>query len=169
MINFIISIVIILTVLLIIGVVYLIQGPPFVMTDNKTAQEMVTLLVKYKAKQVIDIGSGDGKLVIAFAKAGFHAYGIEMNPLLVLRSRRTIKKLHLENKARIIWGNFWKADFSAYDILVIYGIKHIMRRLGEKLETSTKPETKIITNFFLFPQWKTIEKKNRLLVYRIKH
>lgn len=150
-----------------IGVVYLIQGPPFVPSDDETTNAIVHEVTKLTGKRVIDIGSGDGKLVIALAKAGCEVYGIEINPLLVWRSRRFIRKEGLEHKARIWWGNMWRTDFSSYDIIVIYGIKHIMRKLGEKLEKELPKGSVIITNFFVFPQWRPQTRSKRVLTYEI--
>jgi ribosomal protein L11 methylase PrmA len=151
-----------------LGTLFYLQGPPFVASDDETTKEMIALVKKYKGKRVIDLGSGDGKLVIALARAGYEAYGIELNPLLVWKSKQIIREQKIKN-AHIFWGSFWNTDFSSYDMIVIYGIKHIMERLGGKLQNELKQGSHIITNFFIFPQWKAVEKKDRAVVYRIKY
>lgn len=156
----------ILAIIFLIGVIFYVQGPPFVPSDDETTEEMVKMVKKYKGKKVIDLGSGDGKLVIALAKAGCEAHGVELNPLLVLQSRRRIREEKLKN-AYIHWGNFWTIDLSSYDTVVIYGIKHIMKQLGKKMKQEMTPKSHIITNFFIFPQWKPVESRKRLLAYTV--
>lgn len=154
-------------VIFLVGVVYLIQGPPFVPSDDETTKAIVDEVIKQAGKKVIDVGSGDGKVVLALARAGVDAYGIEINPMLVWRSRRAIRKQGLEHKAIITWGNMWRTDFSSYDIVIIYGIKHVMKKLGEKLEKELPEGSIVITNFFVFPQWKPRTKKKRVLTYEL--
>ncbi len=149
----------------IIGVIFLLQGPPYVPTDDKTLQDFLTIIKKRKKKKIIDLGSGDGKIVIALAKAGYEVTGVEINPLLVYKSRKLIQKYGLQKKATIRWRNFWGANISEYDTIIIYGIKHIMKKLGNKLNKNAKKNTLILTNFFVFPGWKEIGKKNKVRVY----
>lgn len=153
---------------LILGTLFLIQGAPFVASDDQTTKEITSLVKQYKGKKVIDLGSGDGKLVIALAQAGVDAYGIELNPLLVWRSRKTIKKLKLQKKAHIQWGNFWTVKLSDFDIVILYGIKHIMHNLGEKLYKELPRGAYVMTNFFTFPQWKPFRQHERVVIYKIK-
>jgi 16S rRNA A1518/A1519 N6-dimethyltransferase RsmA/KsgA/DIM1 with predicted DNA glycosylase/AP lyase activity len=154
-------------IILFLGIIYYLQGPPFVASDDETTKEIVALVRKYKGKRVIDIGSGDGKLVIALAKAGYDAYGVELNPWLVFKSKQKIRQLQLNN-AHIMWGNFWTYDLSAYDTVVLYCIKHIMHRLGQKMDKELPKTATIITNFFIFPNWKPVEQKDRAVVYKKK-
>jgi ribosomal protein L11 methylase PrmA len=150
----------------ILAVVFLIQGPPYVQTDDESAMQIIGMVKKYKGKRILDMGSGDGKLVILLAKEGFKIDGIELNPLLVLRSRKAIRKAGVEKNARIYWGNFWSFDTSDYDMVVLYVIKHIMPSLEKKLERELKPGSHIISNFFVFPKLKPVEKMSRAVVYK---
>lgn len=152
-------------IILIIGIIFYLQGPPYVPTDDETIKQFVSLAKKYKGKKIIDIGSGDGRIVIALAKAGFDAHGIELNPLLVFKSKKAIKKEGLKN-AYIHWGNFWQHSFSSYDILIMYGIKHIMNQFGKKLKKELKPNSYILTNFFIFPSLTHIKKVKRVTIYK---
>ena len=150
-----------------IGFIYLIQGPPYVPSNDKVVGQMITEIEKIKPKKIVEMGSGDGKLVIALAKKGFNVVGIELNPLLVLRSRKTIKKLHLENKATILWRNFWSFDTSSYDVLVIYLVTHVMPRLEKKLLKELHTGTYIFSNYCKFPTIKPISEDDRMKVYKV--
>jgi len=154
-------------IILIPGLIFLIQGPPYVPSNDNFTKTVVEEVKKLKPKKILDMGSGDGKLVIALAQAGFKAEGVELNPWLVLRSKRAIRKLGLEHKATIRWGNFWRYDTSSYDIVVLYVIKHIMPRLEEKLTTELHKGSYIISNYFVFPNLKPVKSDGRMRVYKV--
>ena len=69
-------------------------------TDEKVEQIIKILDLKGKNKAV-DLGSGDGRLIIALAKSGVEAHGYEINPLLVSLARKNIQKINLESRAYI--------------------------------------------------------------------
>jgi len=155
--------VIILIALLLFGL----QGPPFVASDDDSAAQMIEMIGKLKPHHILDMGSGNGKLVILLAAKGYKVDGIELNPLLVWRSRRSIKKVGLQDRATIKWGSFWTYDVAEYDIIVLYVIKHIMPRLEKKLQAELKPGASIISNYFVFPNLKPIKSTSRAHAYKI--
>ncbi len=156
----------ILVVLLIAQVVFLLQGPPFVPCDDQSVKDMVTFAKKYKPKRILDMGSGDGKLVIALGKAGFHIDGVEINPFLVRRSKAAVKKAKLRNTT-ITRANFWNYDVSDYDLIVLYVVTLIMPRLQKKLQHELPDKAIIISNYAEFPGLRPVERKNLLNVYQI--
>lgn len=112
-------------------------------------------------RKFIDLGSGDGRVVIEFARAGFKSYGIELNPLLVLWSRWKIKNLGLNN-AKIIWGNFWKINFSDFDIFYIFHFQTANNLLAKKFNNNAV----IISFGFVLPGFKLIKKEGVFFVYK---
>lgn len=93
------------TFFLFITLIYLLQGPPFVPSDDKTTKQLTDLVKKFKAKHVIDLGSGDGKLVISLAKNGIRTDGIELNPSLVKSSIKKIKNADFPNLKPLLTQN----------------------------------------------------------------
>src|ERR1035437_1401593 len=135
--NLIIAIVAILSLLFILVT----KGAPFVVSDPAKRKTMLKLADIKKGESLVDLGSGDGTLVILFAKAGANAYGYEINPFLVWKSRRKIKKEQIESSAIIYWKSFWLENLSKYDIITVYGIKFIMKDLEKKLQKEAKKGT----------------------------
>jgi SAM-dependent methyltransferase len=156
----------ILVMLLIAQVIFLLQGPPFVPCDDQSVQDMVALAKKYKPKRILDMGSGDGKLLIALGQAGFHVDGVEINPFLVRRAKAAVKKAKLRN-ITIVRANFWNFDVSEYDMIVLYVVKLIMPRLQRKLQQELPEKAIIISNYAEFPGLRPVERKNLLNVYQI--
>ena len=114
---------------------------------------------------VADLGSGDGRILIALAQDGAEAHGYEVNPLLVWNSRRAIRKAGLADKAIVHRQSFWKADLSRYRTVVAYGFPHIMKGLGKKLQKELPSGAKVISNVFVFPNLKEIRSENKVRLY----
>ncbi len=153
-------------VIFLIGIIFLIQGPPYVPSNDEFTGQIIANIKNYNPKKILDMGSGEGKLVIALAELGYRVEGIELNPLLVLRSRKLIKQKGLQNKATIKWGNFWKYDTRTYDVVVLYVIKHIMPKLEKKLLKEMDKNSYIFSNYFVFPNLKPIVDEGLMKIYK---
>ena len=165
MVFFLINLTILLTVITVI--IILIQGAIYVPSSNKAIETIITLSEVKKGDRVADLGSGDGRIVIEFAKKGAKAIGFEINPLLVLISRINIKKNRLEGNAVIYWKSYWGTDLSKFNIVTVFGIDYIMKRLKKKLKKELKPGSKLLINIFPFPNWEYIHKENGVYLYKI--
>ena len=115
------------------------RGGMYVPSKDGRVKKMIDLLEIKRGEKVIDLGSGDGRVVIALAQAGAQAYGYEINPFLVSRARKKIKKLGLDKKAFIFQKNFWKEDLSEFDAVAVYGLPNMMKGLENKLSKELKP------------------------------
>jgi len=145
---------------------FLFWGAIYVPTKKDKVEKMIKLLNVKPGERAVDIGSGDGRLVIALAKAGAIATGFEINPFLVKIARRKIKKAGLEGKAFIYCKNFWKEDFSPYGAVSLYGMSHIMKGLEKKLKKELKKEARIVSNTFSFPNWSPAKKEDNIFLYK---
>lgn len=114
----------------------------------------------------MDLGSGDGRVVIDFAEAGFESYGVEINPLLVLWSKLKIKKLGLKN-AKIKWGNIWQTDLSGFDSVFIFQYKTANKMLAKKFKKELKNGSIVISTGFPLEGIELMQKDGHFLVYRI--
>jgi SAM-dependent methyltransferase len=141
-------------------------GAFFAKTDNDSADKIIKLAEIKPGQVAVDLGSGDGKLVIMLAKAGAVAFGFEINPFLVWLSRRKIKKAGLSQKAFVFCKNFWKEDLSKFDVVTIFGIKFIMKGLEAKLNKELRPGSKVISKYFVFPNWKPIKTLGQVNLYK---
>src|SRR3990167_10270805 len=103
----------------------LIFGAPYAPVADNRIRTMIKLLRLKKNDKLVDLGSGDGRIVIAFAKLGIESHGYEINPVLVAISRFRIRRLGLQNKAAIHFKDFWIVDLSEYNLVGLYGIAHM--------------------------------------------
>lgn len=99
-------------------------------------------------KRFIDLGSGDGRVVIAAARLGAEAHGIEINPTLVwfsrLRARLSGQPAHFRR------GSFLEAPLGGYDVVYLYVLADAMERLYPRLESELRPGTVVVSNTFRF-------------------
>ena len=114
-----------------------------------------------------DLGSGDGRVVIALAQRGAEAHGYEINPVLVVRSRANIARAGLSGKAIIHWGSFWRADLSPYAVITVFQVGFVMGRLEDKLRRELAPRARIVSHHWGFPTLVPMRMRGDVYVYMI--
>jgi len=141
------------------------HDPVYVPSTDQATRDMVALKSKWEGVRVADVGSGNGKLVIAFAKEGAIVDGYENKWWLVWNSRRRIAQLGLNNTAQIKWQNFWQVNFCAYDVVILYTSNHLMAQLERKLWQELQPGAAVISNTFQFPHWPLKKQLGNVFLY----
>jgi len=126
---------------------------------------MIELSDVKPGQKTADLGSGDGRVVIALAKKGADATGFEIDEGRVGLAKQNIDKEGLNGNAKIYQKNFWDVDFGDFDIITIYGITGIMDRLEKKLRKELKPGARVVCNYFNFPTWKHKKEKGDVYLY----
>jgi SAM-dependent methyltransferase len=101
---------------------------------------------------VIDLGSGDGRLVITAAKRGAHALGIEYNPDMVDLSKRNAAKEGVIEKAQFIKADIFESDFSKATVITMFLLPELNLKL-RPLILNLKPGTRIVSNSFTMEEW----------------
>ena len=140
-------------------------GAPFQPTSRQKIEKIIELADIKKRNKLVDLGSGDGRIVIAFAKKGLESHGYEINPFLIWLSRRKIRKEKLQGKAFIHWKNFWNEDLGKFDIIVIFQINYVMKKLEKKLKKEAKKNARIISHDWKFPALKIKKKISSIYLY----
>lgn len=133
------------------------DGAPFVPLAPEIVNRVVCLAEIKNGEVFYDLGSGDGRIVIAAALKGARAYGIEVSLLKVWYSRLWLFFLGLSKNAKIIHKNIFETDLSSANIISLYLLQETNDKLQEKLEKELKPGTKVISIAFDFPGWKPIK------------
>jgi cyclopropane fatty-acyl-phospholipid synthase-like methyltransferase len=142
-------------------------GAPFVPIHEAALKRMVALLRVQPGEKAADLGSGDGRVVIELARAGAQAQGYEINPLLVFASRKNIRNAGISAQASIHWKNFWGQDLSSFQVITLFGMPHMMRKLQEKLARELKPGVRVISHQFMLPDWPISRQESQLYLYKL--
>lgn len=152
---------------LIIFIIYiqLIPGAFYYPSTFNSVKTIFDNLKINKKDIVFDLGSGDGRILIAAAQAGAKAIGYEMNPILIKKSRQKIKNLNLSKLIKIKAKNFWHADLSKATVICVYQFPKYVARLEKILKKSNHPVT-VISNDYPFPNQKPYLVKNKIYFYK---
>lgn len=127
-------------------------GAIYYPTVADTVTQILKLAQAGPKDTLIDLGSGDGRILIAAARLGIRAIGYEIDPLLVWQSRRRIHQAKLDKLVTVRWKSFWQADFSQATIVTVYLLPHLMNRLQRLLEKKVSHPIRLVTNNYPFPQ-----------------
>jgi precorrin-6B methylase 2 len=125
----------------------------WVPTQEALVEKMLDMAKVTSKDYVIDLGSGDGRTVIAAAKRGAHALGIEYNPDMVDLSIRNAAKEGVSDKATFVKADIFESDFSKATVITMFLLPNINLQLRPKL-LSMKPGTRIVSNSFTMEDWK---------------
>jgi SAM-dependent methyltransferase len=124
----------------------------WVPTPEALVAAMLDLAKVTQADYVIDLGSGDGRIVIAAAKRGARALGIEYNPDMAALSRMNAEKAGVSGRASFVQGDIFQTDFSQATVLTLYLLPDLNLKLRPKI-LNLKPGTRVVTNAFTMGDW----------------
>jgi outer membrane protein assembly factor BamB/protein-L-isoaspartate O-methyltransferase len=123
----------------------------FVPTPPDVVTHMLDLAGLKKGDLVYDLGSGDGRILIAAAKAhGCKAVGVEIDRELVKQSREAVKEAGVEKLVTIEHGDLFEADFAKADVVAVYILPTMLAKLVPKFN-KLKPGSRIVAHAFAIP------------------
>lgn len=124
----------------------------WVPTSPEMVEKMLDMAEVTPNDFVIDLGSGDGRNVIAAAKRGARALGVEYNPDLVELSRQRAAADHVSDKATFVQGDMYAADVSQATVLALFLTPEVLDRMTDKF-LAMKPGARIVLNTFPITDW----------------
>ena len=128
----------------------------WVPTPEPLVQKMLDLAKLTPKDTLVDLGSGDGVLVIAAARRGVRARGIEYDRGLVAYSRRKAKEAGVTDKVKIVRGDIFKTDFSDATVVTTFLLPSMNLQLRPTF-LRMKPGTRIVANTFSIADWEPDE------------
>ena len=124
----------------------------WVPTPDALVNEMLRMAEVTPQDYLVDLGSGDGRTVIAAARRGTRAHGIEFNPDMVELSRQAAQKAGVTDRATFVEGDVFKSDFSAATVVTLFLLPELNLRLRPIL-LDMKPGTRVVSNSFHMGDW----------------
>jgi SAM-dependent methyltransferase len=128
----------------------------WVPTPAALVEKMLDMAKVTPQDYVMDLGSGDGRNIIAAAKRGATAVGVEYNPDMVELSKREAAAQGVAGKASFIQGDMYEADISKASVLALFLLPHNLTKLTPKF-LDMKPGTRIVGNTFAPEGWEADE------------
>lgn len=124
----------------------------WVPTSPELVEKMLDMAQVTKDDLVMDLGSGDGRNIIAAAKRGARGIGVEFNPDMVALSRRAAEQAGVAERATFVEGDMFEADISKASVLALFLLTDNLRKLQPKF-LDMRPGTRIVINTFTIPDW----------------
>ena len=124
----------------------------WVPTPQELVEKMLDMAKVTPQDVVIDLGSGDGRNVIAAAKRGARAFGFEFNPDMIALSRRKAQEAGVADRATFIEGDMFEADISKATVLALFLLPSNLDKLAPKF-LGLRPGTRIVNNTFQVTGW----------------
>jgi len=128
----------------------------WVPTPRALDEKMLDLVAITPRDFVVVLGSGDGRLVIAAAKRGARALGIEYDPDMVELARKNAAEAGVAGRASFVQGDMFEADFKQATVLALFLLPGNLRRLSPKF-LELAPGTRIVSNSYRIDGWEESE------------
>ena len=126
-------------------------GGPYVPTPQVVVDEMLRMGGVGTADFVVDLGSGDGIIVLTAAqKLGARGFGVDIDPELVERSNREAKRRGVADRAAFYVTDVHKADISRATVVTLYLLPAMMLELRQKIYSELKPGTRVVSHDYHF-------------------
>lgn len=152
-----------------------IGGSPFAPADRKKVKKMIEVLAKHlkKGDTILDLGSGDGRILFEAYDAGFKGIGYEINPYLVFYTKaliylKSLKKPDIRKKIRVWTKDYFQGELPKVQAITIFAQRQIMKKIEQKLLTDNLKNIWIVcysNPFFKIKPLKVIE--DNIYLYKL--
>jgi len=130
------------------------QPPPYIVTPQRVAERMLEVAKVRAADHVIDLGSGDGRIVIAAAKRfGASGLGVELRGDLVAMSQRTAEREGVAERARFAQQDALLTDLSKATVLTLYLGPELNEKLMPRILATMRPGARVVSHDFGIGLW----------------
>jgi len=127
---------------------------PFVVSPPEVVERMLRLAEPRPGDYLIDLGSGDGRIVIEAAKHfGTRGLGVDIDPRLVKLARDNARKAGVESLARFEAQDFFETDLRGASIVTAYLLPEVNLKLMPRLLEQLKPGARVVTHDFDMGPW----------------
>jgi hypothetical protein len=131
------------------------QTPPFITTPDEVVEQMLRLAGTGPGAVVVDLGSGDGRIVIAAATLfGARGIGIELDGRLVEKSRDNARQADVAERVSFIEGDVLATDISQASVVTVYLLPFLIDKLQPRFLSELKPGSRIVSHAFGMVGWK---------------
>ena len=129
---------------------------------------MLELAEVSESDVVYDLGSGDGRIVIAAAKRhGARGVGIEIDSELVEKSRLNAREAGVSDRVRFLRQDFYDADIGAATVVFLYLFEEANELLKPILLEQLPPDARVVTYKYRMPGWTPLKQKRRVYLYAL--
>jgi SAM-dependent methyltransferase len=130
---------------------------PYVNSPEHAVEKMLDMANLKTGETLYDLGCGDGRILIAAAERyKVKAVGIEISEHLAKRAAENVKKAGLQDRVRVVHGNFMQTDLRQANVVTLYLATTANESLRPNLERYLRPNTRVVSYDYPIPGWKAI-------------
>jgi 16S rRNA A1518/A1519 N6-dimethyltransferase RsmA/KsgA/DIM1 with predicted DNA glycosylase/AP lyase activity len=141
-------------------------GAPFLPTLKAQVPNALGLIDLKPGQTLLELGSGDGRILAAAAEQGLTTIGYELNPALVVYSWARTRKYG--KKVKIIWGNYWSKKLPQADGIFVFLLQPYMEKLDTKIIQECDKPVKLVSFAFHVPNKRPTKKLGGMYLYVYK-
>ncbi|MGH7191987.1 MAG: class I SAM-dependent methyltransferase [Candidatus Saccharimonadales bacterium] len=138
-------------------------GAPYLPTLEPQMQAALELAGLKPGQTMLELGCGDGRVLIAAAKQGIDVVGYELNPLMAavawIRTRR------YRRHVKVVWGDFWRAEWPPAEVVFTFLLTRYMRKLDREITRYPHRPVKLVSFAFKVPGRKPAAVKRGVYLY----
>lgn len=133
---------------------------PYVPTNPATVAEMLRMARVASDDLVYDLGSGDGRIVIAAAKEhGARGVGIDIDPVRIREANENARIAGVTDRVTFLQGNLFDADLRDATAVTLYLLPDVNLKLRPKLLAELRPGTPVVSHDYSMGEWQPDERK----------
>ncbi len=141
-----------------------IKGPPYLRTLKGARQDAFELLDLNPGQKIIDLGCGDGQILIEAAQQGLVAVGYELNPLVYLIAKFRTRRY---SNIQVYLKDFWQQDIDPDTSgMFVFLQDRFMKQLEDKLNSQAPKGLKLASFTFVLPNRRPVTKKGIVSLYK---
>lgn len=127
---------------------------PYVPTPDEVVREMLQLANVDSSDYVIDLGSGDGRIVISAARRGAVGHGVDLDAELLKTARTKAKQAGVDDRVMFLQEDLFTTDIREASVITLYLLSSVNRKLRPRLLEELRPGTRVVSHDFDMDEWK---------------
>jgi SAM-dependent methyltransferase len=138
-------------------------GAPYVPTLKPQVETALELAALKPGETMLELGCGDGKVLLAAARQGINMVGYELNPLLAAVA--WLRTLRYRGQVKVIWGDFWQKPWPEAEAIFTFLLPKYMEKLNKKVIRYDYKPVKLVSFAFEVPGKRPAAKENGVYLY----
>ena len=142
-------------------------GAPFLPTLKKNVKPAIKLIDLKPGQTLLELGSGDGRVLLEAAQAGLNVVGYELNPILYVIS--WVRTRRYRKQVKIVLGNYWNKKWPEADGIFVFLLHRYMKKLNTRIVQTYDKPIKLVSFAFKIPNRVEDTEKQGLYLYKYNH